>query len=73
MISLAVDWMDGLIGVCLYFIIINNNYILTFYRLSNMKASWKGMSREVQNSLLVAIEAKCKDMNDQNISNTLYR
>ena len=42
-------------------------------RLSKMKASWKGMSGEVQNSFLVAIEATCKDMNQQGISNTLYR
>jgi len=38
-----------------------------------MKASWKDMRGEVQQSLLVAIEAKCKEMNEQEISNTLSR
>ena len=44
-----------------------------FARLSNMKASWKRISEEVQNSLMVALEATSKDLNEQGISNSLYR
>ncbi len=38
-----------------------------------MKASWAGLSRELQDSFLSCLKEKYLDTNEQGVSNTLYR
>ncbi len=38
-----------------------------------MKASWAGLSQDVQNAILNSLKEKYLDMNEQGLSNTLYR